>query len=233
MKIERVLLFVFLGFLGLWILKRATCGHSWSGDWPTGETVRGSGNVTSQQREVGDFDRLVVDGVIDVELRQGDVAALRLEGDDNVLDKITTRIDDGRLEISMRSGFSFKKRSKIRAFVTVRDLREVSMTGVGELVCPEPLSLRSLEANLSGVGKIELHGTCDEAELVNSGVGQIEADDFVCQKLRVVNSGAGNVRARAEREIEVENTGVGNVEWSGAASATNVSSTGVGKVRKL
>ena len=61
------------------------------------ETIYGSGNVVTEEREIGDFDELKVSSGIDVIIRQGNNISLQLEADDNLHEAILTELVDNTL----------------------------------------------------------------------------------------------------------------------------------------
>ncbi len=228
MKLERVLLYVFAFSLLFWLLKRSSCHgcHFNMG----GE--KGSGHIIGEDRSVDDFSSVEATAVIDIVLKQGEQNAVRIEADDNLIAKVKTEVSGGRLEISMPDNFRLGK-SSIKAFLTVKTLDELEVTGVSQVSCDGPLALDRFKLNFTGVGGVKLQGTCNDATIHSTGVGDVEAADFVCKNLEVENTGTGDVRCRADGELSIENSGVGDVEWSGSAVLKNVSSTGVGKVKKI
>ena len=49
------------------------------------ETIVGSGNIVSEEREVISFSRINNEGVIDMEITQGDSQFIEITADDNVI----------------------------------------------------------------------------------------------------------------------------------------------------
>ena len=229
MKLERVLVYVFLFALAFWLLKRTACHgcHFGFGGF------RGSGHVVSEDRSVGDFSAIEATAVIDIILRQGESTSLKIEADDNILPKIETENEDGRLKISMPKNFQLGKSTSLKAFITIKNLDELEVTGVSKITCESPLVLDHFKLNFTGVGDVNLRGSCNDATFSNTGVGDVDAVDFVCKNLQIENSGTGDMRCRADVELSIENSGVGNVEYAGTATLKSVSSTGVGHVKKI
>ena len=229
MKIERVLTTVFLLALAFWLLKKTAC----HGCYNFGSGIKGSGHVITEDRPVGDFTEIEATAVIDIILRQGDAASVKIEADDNLMQNIKTDVSHGRLEISMPKNFRLGGNSTIKAYITIKNLEELEVTGVSQVTCESQLALDRFKLNFTGVGGCSLRGTCNDAELRNTGVGDVDALDFVCKNLSVKNSGTGDVKCRADNELMIQNSGVGDVEYTGSAVIKEVSSTGVGKVKKI
>ena len=64
--------------------------------------LRGSGNIKSETRDIGSFGQVVVSGDAHVFVTQGDMPALVVEVDDNLLEYVRTEVDD----FALRLGFA-------------------------------------------------------------------------------------------------------------------------------
>ena len=54
--------------------------------------IRGSGDMITETREVSDFDKVVLACSGDIILTQGEGESLKIEGEDNIVAKITTEV---------------------------------------------------------------------------------------------------------------------------------------------
>lgn len=137
---------------------------------PTGsEQVTGDGVLAERVIDVINFDRVDVAFEGTVSLRPGDEGAV-VTGDSNVVELVTV---------------------EVRNRVLVIDLDETV-----EPALPVEVEVRFLELSaveLSGEGRLTIEGwRTDQAELVLSGVGDIEAD-VVAEELTVRYPGAGSM----------------------------------------
>src|SRR5688500_18348008 len=69
--------------------------------------VRGSGNVTTEQRQVSGLGEVVLTTVGTLVIEQSDQESLSLEGEDNILPYIITEVKGGRLTIASKPGSRF------------------------------------------------------------------------------------------------------------------------------
>lgn len=68
-------------------------------------SITGSGNVVTEKRTVtGDFKNVEVSNALDLVVEQSDKTEITLEADDNLLKEITTKVENGVLVISCKSG---------------------------------------------------------------------------------------------------------------------------------
>src|SRR5437870_5172514 len=77
-----------------------TAGWMGCASW---QTVHGSGNIVTEDRQVSGFDGVSVSGAGELIISQGNVEALRIETDDNLLPLIKSEVHDGRLLIGPRN----------------------------------------------------------------------------------------------------------------------------------
>src|SRR5690606_5428305 len=79
-------------------------------------------------------------------------------------------------------------------------------------------------ASLSGVGDLDIVGECVDLDLTVSGVGDLDAEDFVCENVQVSVSGVGSATVYASQSVNANVTGMGNIKVYG--SPANVEKSG-------
>ncbi|RTY97142.1 DUF2807 domain-containing protein [Flavobacterium sp. RSP49] len=74
------------------------------------EKIKGSKTVTVEQREVGNFEALLVEDNLEVHLERGEKTALKIEADDNLHDIISLDLRDNTLRIyTTKLAVNYKK----------------------------------------------------------------------------------------------------------------------------
>jgi len=157
--------------------------------------LHGSGEIVTREPEVEPLRRLAVCCGFDVTVTQGDKPALRISGDDNIVDEL--RIDQyGDLlsvDLPASVGGIYPTRP-VRIEVVTPELREVSGSGGLELAI-EPFTTPSLLVELSGGARASIDGL-DARELALDGSG---GSEFSVQgratELQVELSGGGDLDA--------------------------------------
>lgn len=166
-----------------------------------GKSITGSGNVTSQTREVGTFDKIEVGNGLDCEVTQGDKIAVVVEADDNLQEGITTKVIDGTLHIeSTYSRYKNVKSKKIKVQLPlVSTLETTSGSDLitknvikGTNILLKSSSGSSLEATVE-VDKVTLESTSGsdlvakgkalEVESSSSSGSSIEADQLLANDI--------------------------------------------------
>ena len=105
--------------------------------------------------------------------RQGNAEPGRASGGDRPgRDKLRTEVSDGRLVISADKWIMDE--SDAVYDITVTDIREISLSGMGELESRETIRAKDLKIRLSGTGEISLDLEAENVMTKISGTGKIE-----------------------------------------------------------
>ncbi len=217
-------------------------------------SVVGSGKAASETRNVGDFQGVSVLGSMDVVVRQGPQAPVKVEADDNLLAIIETVVENGRdgpvLEVRTKRGTSYSSRSKILVTVTIPKLSVVAISGSGdariESFTTGPLRLAvsgsggivmdkvtsdELTAAISGSGDIDGSGKTGKLGISIAGSGDVKLADLRADDVKIRIAGSGDAEVQAARTLDVSIAGSGDVLYSGEATVKS-SVAGSGSIRK-
>lgn len=82
------------------------------------QKIKGNKNVLILQREIDDFDSIIVKSDFEVELYESDMPEVSVETDENLHDYIKTRVNNGTLELYQSARITRKKTLVIRVGVT-------------------------------------------------------------------------------------------------------------------
>jgi hypothetical protein len=211
-------------------------------------TVRGSGNVVTEEREVSGFDTVALSGVGRVIITQGDEESLTIETDDNLMRHIESNVRNGTLELGLARNTIPVPTQSIIFRVSVDDLTGLTSSGAGLFEIEEleadrlrvtlsgagdigidSLSAADLTVTISGAGNVDLAGQVETQEIDMSGFGNYNAPDLESQTASVRIGGAGSTVIWALDTLDVEISGAGNVEYYGSPQVTREIS-GAGKV---
>jgi hypothetical protein len=169
-------------------------------------------DVIRDTRDVSDFSRIDASGIGRIILTQGDETSLVIEGDEDELEKISTRVagDTLYIERNSRSWFSFGRDPQITYFLNIEDIEALKMSGSIKAEA-ENLSSSDMEISLSGSGKVEIASlTSDSLRARVSGSGNLRLGSIATDAVdaRVTGSGGIRIGGRAERqEIKISGSG--------------------------
>src|SRR5919106_2068334 len=98
-------------FVLLFSLLVSACHHR------PGSEIRGSGNRTTQKRDIGSFKTIETEGAFTIEVTCQKDPSLEVEGDDNVLEFVTTEVHGN--ELRLKSSKSYSMSEPVRVKITV------------------------------------------------------------------------------------------------------------------
>ncbi|MDQ8756100.1 head GIN domain-containing protein [Sphingosinicella sp. LHD-64] len=190
--------------------------------------VEGSGRRIRQARPAGDFTRVIVDDALDAEITIGPRAAIELEGDDNLVDRIRADARDGRLHLRVEGGY--RVRQPMIARITVPRLDGVDLRASGDVLLTG-LTDGRLALTGEGSGSFRADGRVDEVEVRIQGSGDADLERLRARSARVVINGSGNVRAQATEAMAATVNGSGNITYSGRPRQVSEDVNGSGSIR--
>ncbi len=217
-----------------------------------GKRVKGNGILTTQDRHVGNTDKVKLAGSYDVEITQGAVASVKVEADENILPYIVTEERNGYLVIKSRDDVNISTDNTIRVFITTAKLEEVHLAGSGNIIGKNKftggnklvlkiagsgdmqmeVNSPEIKADIAGSGSITLKGETREENIHISGVGNYNAEELKAETAKVRIAGSGDVKVFADQDLDINIAGMGSVYYKGAA-AVKQRIAGSGEVKKI
>ena len=180
----------------------------------TCDTTNGSGNVTSEPRDVEGFDEVELSGVGNLSIRQTGSESLSVEAEEEVLPKIRTEVVNDRLIISPEPNTCIQTTEPINYELTVKDLHALKLSGSGDVEA-EGISTDKLGIDISGSGAVEISGRADSQEIDISGSGDYRAKDLESKEAKITVSGSGSAIVNVSEALDTRASGAGAVEYIG------------------
>ena len=198
-------------------------------------TVRGTGNVITQNRRVSGFDEVELSGVGTLIIEQGTSESLEITAEENLMPYLESRVTGGTLNLGVEDFVDIQPTAKIIYRLKVIDLASIETSGLGDVessslatnslriqisgsgkVTIENLQAAKLSVEVSGLGDIFLAGKVDEQRVELSGAGTYTAGDLESNFVDVSISGSGNAVLWAKETLRTEISGMGMVEYYGS-----------------
>lgn len=216
------------------------------------QKITGDGNVVKETRSLPSFDKIESSGIVNIFLTQGDREFAVIESDKNLLALIETYVNDNTLFVKTKEDVSIKKSTKMNVYITLKNLSEINLSGVGNVESSGKLKINDLKIENSGVGNIKLNldsknlaceldgvgnviltGNVTTVVISNNGVGNVKAFDLTADILNIQSNGVGNAEVNSDKEIYISLNGMGNVSYKGNAIVKELSKNGFGNVKKM
>ncbi len=210
----------------------------------------GSGVLTTDTRELETFSGVELKSSANIYITQGDKQEVRVEAEDNLINKITTKIKNNALIVDADDNLKYTK--PVNIYITVKDLCMLELSGSGNIITRSQfqcdfmnvklsgsgdlrvmLDSKSLKANLSGSGNLDLNGSAAETDIRISGSGNVNARDLNSFSSAVAISGSGTSTVDVKNDLNVTITGSGNVYYVHEPGKISSKIIGSGEIAKL
>ncbi len=197
-------------------------------DQEPSETANGSGNVTSESRNVSDFDEVELNGVGNLSIQQTGSESLIVEAEEDVIPKLRTEVENNRLVIGPKPNTSIHTSEPINYKLTVEDLNALEVSGSGNIDA-EDISTDELAVTISGAGDVKTSGRADSQDIDISGSGDYKARNLESEEAKIEVGGTGSAIVNVSNELNAKVSGSGSVEYIGAPTVDQEVS-GAGRV---
>lgn len=190
----------------------------------------GNRNVITQTREVGTIEGLSVTGIFKVIFTQGEPQSLKIETDENLIDKVTTEVHGNILELGTKG--SINNPSRLNVYITAKSLKSLEMSGASKFTTTNKIVTPVLKAelsgittasmntdagnltcDLSGVAKLDLEGAGDLLTADVSGTAKLTASKYEVKEAKVDVSGVGSAYINALNSLSMDASGASKINY--------------------
>jgi hypothetical protein len=203
------------------------------------ETLTGSGNVITQERNVRGFNQVLLVGSGELTITQGDTESLTITADDNLMDYIQSTVDGSTLMLGidvddLSDVITTYNPTRLEYDLVVKDLSSLHLAGSGNAsmeslttgkliltvagsgnIAITDLVASSVETNVPGTGNVELSGSTPNQMVTLAGSGNYIAPDLGSETAHVFIGGSGNATVWASEELDINIAGSGQVNYYG------------------
>ena len=190
--------------------------------------IKGSGDLTTEQRIVAEFTEVSASGAFVLEWRPG-TPSCSITVDDNLIRYIKTTVTNGKLRIRSRN--NMRPTDHIKVVLSSRELAGVELSGACKLTADQ-IATRTFALDTSGACNVSLSGTADELLASMTGASRLRAEPLRTKIVEVSTTGASNAEVFATEKLRARITGAGKVTYSGDPPTVERRVTGAGKIRK-
>lgn len=204
-------------------------------------------------RTLSGFHGINVSSSFNVYITQADQEAVAVSAaDEKYREHIRTEVVDGILKISYESGTWNSGNKKLRAYVSVKQLDKLTISGAcdvyikGGLKADELLISQSgasdlkgsafdvqrLTVSLSGASDMTIGGTVARLKVEASGASDFKGYDLVSQYCDADASGASDIKITVNKELNVKASGASDVRYKGDALIRDMKTSGASGVSR-
>ncbi|MFI5217873.1 MAG: head GIN domain-containing protein [Bacteroidia bacterium] len=206
--------------------------------------TEGKGPMKSEQRNPGEFSEISLDIPADLKVIKGDDFSVNIEAEENLLEKIKTKIRSHALNIDSERCLDPGQRIKIT--VALPELEELEVNGSGNITMPDTFQVKDIKLEIKGSGDINaklvaakikssimgsgniiLQGSANEHETSIMGSGDVKAGQLPCNSSEIDVNGSGDVHVYVIQNLDVQINGSGSVHYKGKPSvSTHINGSG-------
>jgi hypothetical protein len=212
--------------------------------------LKGNGDVITEKRRAGEFDRIKASRAVDVIIRQGRQEEITVKADENLTEHIITEIRDGQLEIYLDE--NIYKASAKQVYVTVKELNSLDVSSAADLKSEGliyadefhveassgadvelEIEAKNLHCEASSGADVDLSGWAGFLEAKASSGSDVDAEDLEAENATVKASSGSDVSVYAKEELSVEASSGSDVSYKGNPRMNNIRSSSGSDVRKM
>ena len=211
--------------------------------------VVGNGKIINKTRNVGSFEKVAVSGSFDVTLVKGKEGKVDIKIEENLLDYLVTKVEDGKLRIKWQKGVNINTRRGVMLTVYFNEVNAVTLSGSGDVTGEDvmkadefktavsgsgdvtlKINANHVRASVSGSGDVTLNGKTNSFEAAVSGSGDIDAYDLISETAILKIAGSGDINLTVNKELEARVSGSGDISYKGNPKIQKIKVSGSGDV---
>jgi hypothetical protein len=212
------------------------------------QRITGSGNIVTETRKLNQFYGIKASGSIDVEVMNDKTQLVKVEADDNIMPYIITKIEDGMLDVHLKSNLMFHE-INAKVYVSSPSLTKLTVAGSGSITSKDTLAnandiefkvsgsgdiiaiadAPAIQASIGGSGTINLRGRTKEFNCSITGSGDFKCSNLLSENTSASITGSGTAHVYASVHLLAKVTGSGDIYYSGHP-AVEIHKTGSGTI---
>lgn len=195
------------------------------------DKVKGSGEITTEQRVVTDFSSVSVRGSSKVHITQGDSLQVQVKAYSNLLPYLLTVSQNGRLTISYSDDANIENDNS-EIFITMPEITGLTTNGSAIIDATGTfLAVDEFNTAIYGSGSITMDSAATTYfNAVISGSGDLKCYPLMAKNAQIHISGSGNVETYVSQNLSATISGSGNVYYKGNPPVVTADISGSGKM---
>lgn len=216
-----------------------------------GDRVRGNGNITTNTYDLQGFKSVDAEGGFHVLMKQDAAFSVKVETDENLMNHLLIRVDEGVLNIDTRRNTRLLPSEDVKVYVSMPLVKKVEIGGASNITSQNKfvqdekllidlsgasegeLDVRApaVDIDVSGASKLRITGQTRDITADASGASTIHAFDLKAENTNVGASGASTAQVFASVSLKADASGASNISYKGSP-AVKQKASGAGSVKK-
>ena len=212
------------------------------------QSISGSGNIVTETRSLHQFNGVRTSGSIDVEVMNDPTQLVKIEADDNIMQYVITKVQDGMLDVQLKPNFNYRE-INAKVYVSAASLTKLAVAGSGSITSKDTLvnadeiefkvsgsgdiiavaDAPAIKASIGGSGTINLHGRTKDFNCSITGSGDFKCSNLLSEKTTASITGSGTAHVFVSVHLLAKVTGSGDIYYAGHP-AVEIHKTGSGTI---
>lgn len=186
---------------------------------------------------------------IDLELTQGANQSVVVQADENLMEYILTRVENGVLRIYSEVNIMNTKSKVVK--VTVKDINRLQASSAGDIEGKSVIKsdalridvssagdveiavdVRELNIEVSSAGDLDISGSADVMNAAVSSAGDLDAPELKVREANIEVSSSGDAEIYVTERLTAKSSSAGNVYYGGNPEYVDARSSSSGNIRK-
>lgn len=192
-----------------------------------GTMTEGSGRLVREARESAPFRAVSADDGVNVSIAFGPRHELLVEADDNLVGRVTTRVENGALRIGATGSYRTRNAPTVRIVTPTLERIDLHSSSAARLA---GIGGSRLVLSSNGSGSFAGDGRVGGLEIELSGSGNADLAGLPADDVSIEINGSGNAQVKALRSVRAEVNGSGNIRYAGSPRHVERSVHGTGTI---
>ncbi len=198
--------------------------------YPSQQTIRGNGNIVTEERDVGHFTELRITGSRSTVVYGDREGPIRITADGNLLEYNESYVENDRLVITTANNVNLRATQRIEIEIPGKHIQSVRVSGSNRIELYD-IDQDWFRIRGSGSTRVTATGYVGDLEVRMSGSSRLDAGDLVADIATIRTSGSSRAVVTVEDILEARTSGSSRVSYYGNPADMQINSTGSSRVR--
>lgn len=214
-------------------------------------SIKASKKRTTKTKKVDDFDKIVVDGVFEVDVTYSSQEKIAIDAPNNIQKLIKLNVKSGTLIVTLDKNARVNSKDGFKIHISTAKLNHFELSGAASITLNNSLKDKNFtiessgaaifkgdidvevaSLDLSGATHVDLSGTAQTADLDVSGASHLNDYSFSVNDLNVDLSGASSTTITSTNSLNAEVSGASSLKYKGNPSIKGLNTSGAASARK-
>jgi len=196
------------------------------------ETIRGNGDVITEERSLPSFTSVRITGARTTVLHGDSEGPILITGESNILDHTLSYVEDGTLIITSETRKNMRPREEVFIEIPGRDVSEVRVSGSNNITLLD-IDKPVFQIRGSGSTKVTASGFADDLEIRMSGSSVIDAGALSAEYVTIRTSGSSEAIISVEDALASHSSGSSSIRYYGKPGSIEQHASGSSSLQRI